>query len=351
MSLENSSPIGTVSRCTPKRDKSSSGFALTTIALLVLTLALCVGSLSLGARTIPLADALTALVTLDPASTEYSVILERRVPRTIIAIVAGSALASAGALLQAMTRNPLADTGVLGINAGAAFLAAVALSVLGWTSPVAFVTMALIGAIATIALVCRIGLDSSGGIAPLRLVLAGIAVGAILEGISDGLALVDPQTFARLRAWMLGTVDLAGYQQIVISGIGLIIGSALVFPQLGSINLLSLGDESAAALGVNLKRTRALIIVAVTIMAATTTAAVGVFAFVGLATAHIVRSLGFHDDRSIICLSAAAGPALLLLADIVGRLIIDSELPASVVVAFIAGPILIASAQKDLYQR
>lgn len=324
---------------------------LTVLGLLAATVILCCLSLVIGARNIPLSEVWAALSNTDPTNPEHAVILDRRIPRTIIALIAGAALSVAGALLQSMTRNPLADTGVLGINAGAAFLAAVTLSFFGWTSPIAFVLTALVGAALTIAVTSHIGRDNAGAIDPLKLVLAGVALGAILEGIADGLTLVDPQAFARVRAWMLGTVDVAGYVPIGIAGAGLVIGLLLVVPQLGSINLLSLGEESAAALGVNVARTRLMVILAVTVLAATTTATVGVFTFVGLATPHIVRRLGFHNDRTVILLSGALGPSLVLLADIFGRIIISSELPASVVVAFISGPILIALAQKDMYQR
>lgn len=180
----------------------------------------------------------------------------------------------------------------------------------------------------------------------MKLLLTGIAVGAILEGISDGLILVDPQAFAQVRSWMVGSVDVAGFTPVAISALGLLIGLVCVLPHVGSINMLSMGDESAAALGVNVRRTRVMIVIAVTIMAATATATVGVFTFVGLVTPHIIRKLDFHSDRLVVLLSAVVGPTLILAADIAGRFLLDSELPASVVVAFISGPILIGLAQR-----
>ena len=184
----------------------------------------------------------------------------------------------------------------------------------------------------------------------MKLLLTGIAVGAILEGISDGLILVGPQAFAQVRSWMVGSVDVAGFTPVAISALGLLIGLVCVLPHVGSINMLSMGDESAAALGVNVRRTRVMIVIAVTIMAATATATVGVFTFVGLVTPHIIRKLDFHSDRLVVLLSAVVGPTLILAADIAGRFLLDSELLASVVVAFISGPILIGLAQRGVHQ-
>ncbi len=317
-------------------------FGFATLAAL-----LAIASLCIGARHIPVAEIWDALINHDPASPVHDIIRERRIPRTMVALIAGASLSLAGALLQTMTRNPLADTGVLGVNAGAAFLAAVTLSVLGWSSPVLFVLAALTGAALTIGLISKIGKNEFGTLDPLKIVLAGVAIGAVLEGVSDGLTLVDPQVFARVRGWLLGSVDVTGYSAIGIVSAGLVVGIALIVPILGSINQLAMGEDSAAALGVNVRRTRLLLLLAVTVLASTTTAAVGVFTFVGLATPHIIRRMGFYADRQLIILSALAGPSLVLAADILGRVIVRSELPASVVVAFIAGPILIALAQKE----
>ncbi|GAB2512606.1 Fe(3+)-siderophore ABC transporter permease [Corynebacterium atrinae] len=314
--------------------------------MLAALLGLVILSLLLGARAIPVPDILHALWNPDPADPLTAVIWDRRLPRTILAVVAGAAMGIAGALIQALTRNPLADTGVLGINSGAAFSAVLAFSLLGVTSAPGFLAFAILGALAAGVLVYVIGRGRSVGVDPLRLVLAGVALSAILEGVGEGMALVDPQAFDRLRSWMVGNLDVGSFRPIMTVSIGLLVGILVLLPGLTSLNSLALGDDMATALGVSVRRTRVLMLLSITISAASATAAAGVMVFLGLMVPHLARWVGGSDQRSVLVLSAIIGPVVLLAADIIGRLILPGELPAGVVVAFVGAPFLIMFARR-----
>ncbi|OFT53618.1 iron ABC transporter permease [Corynebacterium sp. HMSC06D04] len=304
---------------------------------------LCIGvalSLAVGARSIPLSDVISAL--RGQPSIAASIVWERRLPRTVVAVCAGCALALAGAVLQIMTRNPLADTGVFGINVGASLAAAIALGWWGWQSPVAFSFAAIIGAAVTMLLVTAVGRGRMGDVDPLRLILAGVAIGAVCEGLSSALILVDPHSFARIRAWVTGSVDVASWAPVAITSGGLAVGVVLLIVFARHLPPLALGDEAAASLGINLKMTRLGLIAAVTVLAATATAAAGVIVFVGLVIPHVVRLCGIYEERAQLAASAVVGPLFLLGADIVGRFLIAAELPAGVAVSLIGAPVLIA---------
>lgn len=317
------------------------------IASAVLILA-CLVTLSLfvGAHFFRPAEVVAGLLGESSGSTAREILLARRIPRTIAALLAGAGLAMAGCVLQIITRNPLADTGVFGMNAGAAFAAALALSALGLSSPPAFTAAALVGAGGTMMLVTRLGRDASGSVDPLQIVLAGVAVSAVFEGLSEGMSLLDPQTFARIKSWMVGSLDVAAATPLYLMSTGLSVSLvALVFlaPRLA---ILPLGESTAKALGVHVARTRALALLVVSLLAATVTAAVGVLAFVGLVVPHLVRQAGITNERDQIWVSGLTGPILLLAADILGRLLLPGELPAGVTVAIIGAPFLIFLAQR-----
>ena len=304
---------------------------------------LCIGvalSLAVGARSMPLSDVLAAL--RGQPSVASSIVWERRLPRTLVAVCAGCALALAGAVLQIMTRNPLADTGVFGINVGASLAAAVALGWWGWQSPLAFSLAAILGAVVTMLLVTVVGRGRMGEVDPLRLILAGVAIGAVCEGLFSALILVDPHSFARIRAWVTGSVDVASWAPVAIASGGLAVGAVLLIVFARHLPPLALGDEVATSLGINLKMTRLGLVSAVAVLAATATAAAGVIVFVGLVIPHVVRLCGIYEERAQLIASAVIGPVFLLGADIVGRLLIAAELPAGVTVSLIGAPVFIA---------
>ncbi len=274
---------------------------------------------------------------------DHVIIRELRLPRTLLGIVVGIALGVAGALIQALTRNPLADPGILGVNAGAAFVVTVAVAVTGITSIWGYLWFAFAGALLATVAVYAIGMAGRGGATPVRLTLAGVALGAVLGGISQSIALLRPDVFDRMRYW--GAGSLAGRPSettLVVVGfiaVGLII--ALIAAR--GLNAMALGNDLAQSLGTNLLATRIMVIIAVTLLAGAATAAAGPIGFVGLMVPHVVRWMVGPDQRWIIPYTAVASPVLLLTADVIGRVVAPpGELQVSIVTAFVGAPVLIA---------
>ncbi|MFT4218065.1 MAG: iron chelate uptake ABC transporter family permease subunit [Micropruina sp.] len=318
--------------------------AVRAVGLLVLLAALAAAvivSLAVGARSIPPLEVLQILFG-DRGGQNAAVVNQLRVPRTLIALVAGAALGVAGALIQAVTRNPLADPGILGVNAGAAFALAIGTGLLGISGAAGTLTLAYVGAFGASLLVYAIGSLGRGGASPVRLILAGVALGAVLAGITRAITLTDRARFAGMTAWESGSLldrdagllALAAPLTVVGLGIALAIGS--------SLNAIALGDDLAAALGANVLRTRIFAVTAVMLLAGTATALAGPISFVGLMVPHAVRWIVGPDQRWIIGYSVVAAPTLLLLSDVLGRVAIaPGELPAGIVTALVGAPVLV----------
>ncbi|AKK01989.1 iron chelate uptake ABC transporter family permease subunit [Corynebacterium epidermidicanis] len=302
-------------------------------------------SLTIGARAIALPEIWQALHT-PSGDTVSSIVWDRRIPRTLVAIICGTSLGLAGALVQALTRNPLADTGVLGINSGAAFAIVLGLALGAPDSSLALLGLALAGATVAGLGIYTLSRGRSAGVDPVRLVLAGVALSAILGGVGDGLALVNPQAFDRLHAWMVGNLDVASYQPVFLCLAGLLLGGLPAIAAIRGLGALQLGEETATALGAQLTRTRVMALASIIILAATATAAAGVIVFLGLLIPHISRWLVGASFGRILTLSALLGPVVLLCADVAGRVLTPGEFPAGVVVSFIGAPFLIAYAQQ-----
>ncbi|CAB0692970.1 iron-siderophore uptake system protein [Corynebacterium diphtheriae] len=312
--------------------------------LVIILLCMIIMSLGVGARNITSPDILAALRHYgDP--TNSHIIWGRRIPRTLIAIAAGASLSLAGVLIQALTRNPLADTGVFGINAGAAFTIVIGIALAGSLSYISLFALALLGAILAGACVYALSMVSCKGSDPLRLVLAGVALSAILTGIGDGLSLVNPQAFDRLKSWMVGNIDAGSYQPAAVAGVGLILGILVTATCMRQLNALSLGDELAITMGASIAKTRLFTFIAIVVLAASATAAAGVITFLGLMVPHIARWIVGPNLLRLVATASLIGPIIVLSADILGRIIVPGEFPAGVVVAFIGAPFLIAYAQ------
>lgn len=312
--------------------------------LVIILLCMIIMSLGVGARNITSPDILAALRHYgDP--TNSHIIWGRRIPRTLIAIAAGASLSLAGVLIQALTRNPLADTGVFGINAGAAFTIVIGIALAGSLSHISIFALALLGAILAGACVYALSMNSCKGSDPLRLVLASVALSAILTGIGDGLSLVNPQAFDRLKSWMVGNIDAGSYQPAAVAGVGLILGILVTATCMRQLNALSLGDELAITMGASIAKTRLFTFIAIVVLAASATAAAGVITFLGLMVPHIARWIVGPNLLRLVATASLIGPIIVLSADILGRIIVPGEFPAGVVVAFIGAPFLIAYAQ------
>ncbi|MFI2211208.1 FecCD family ABC transporter permease [Streptomyces sp. NPDC020141] len=315
------------------------------LAAAVLLAAICVLSLSTGARNIPFQVVWDVLVH-GRGGEEGFVVKELRVPRTVLGLLAGAGLGLAGALMQGLTRNPLADPGLLGVNNGASAAVVVAISLLGIGSPIGYVWFAFLGAAATYTVVYLLG--STGRAAtPDRMVLAGAAINASLIAFVTAVVLHDVRTFDKFRFWAVGSLvgrdmDVA-YQVGPLILLGVIVALALARP----LNALALGDETGRALGAHTERTRVAGALAVALLCGGATAAAGPIAFVGLAVPHIVRMVTGPDQRWVMTYSLLLAPVLLLGADVAGRLLAaPGELEAGIVTAFLGAPVFIALSRR-----
>ena len=313
------------------------------LAAVVALAAVAVLSIVIGTKAIPLGTVWDAFFTRGAESEDIRIILDLRVPRTVIGLAAGIALGLAGALMQALTRNPLADPGILGINAGAATAVVLAIRVLGVTSLTGYIWFAFAGAAGAFVVVYLLGTRGRSGASPERLALAGAAVGAALLAVTNAVALLDVTTFDRYRLWTVGALSGRGLDVFWAVAPFILAGALLALGLGPSLNVIALGEDTARALGANLNRTRVLTAVAVTLLCGAATAAVGPIAFVGLAVPHIARTLVGPDQRWLLPYSLVLAPALLLLADIAGRVIArPGEVQAGLITAFIGAPVFLA---------
>lgn len=310
-----------------------------------LILVLSLTTLCIGSPTLAPLDAVRVL--LEPDGSQTSIIVHTlRVPRVLLAIAAGAALAVAGVIMQALTRNPLADPGILGVNAGASFFVALAFVVFGVQSFGAILLFAFVGAAVVSVLVALLGgvgrSDSIG-----RLALAGVAVAAVLTGFTQAIALIDPRQYANIRVWEAGSLTARDVPTSAAVLVVILVALVIAFANGPGLNLLVLGADSAHSLGARVARVRGLSALAIVLLCGTATAAIGPIGFVGLLVPHALRPFTGADQMRALWLSALAGPVLLLGSDAISRLVIaPAELPLGVVTAFLGAPVLIALVQR-----
>lgn len=311
---------------------------LVAVAALITLLVL---SVAIGSKDIPLAGVFDALQHNTGQGDAY-VIWSMRIPRTVIGLCVGIALGVAGALIQALTRNPLADPGILGVNAGASFFVALGIAVFGVTSIHGYLWFAFAGALVVTVAVYLIGSAGRSGADPVQLTLAGVALGAVLYGIVTAMVLVNPRAFDRMRNWNAGSIVGRNWDVLLPVLPFLAIGLVVAFLAVPALNAIALGDDLARALGTNIATTRILVILAVTLLAGGATAIAGPIGFVGLMIPHIARWIVGPDQRWILAYTIILAPCLLLAADILGRVVIrPGEFPVGIVTAFVGAPVLI----------
>lgn len=300
-------------------------------------------SLALGSRELTPAEVWQGLLAHDN-SVASKVVWGLRIHRTILAIVVGAALAVAGVVMQALTRNPLAEPGVLGVNAGASLAVVTAIGGFGLTAVSQYLPFAFGGAAAAAALIHLMARRSADA-GPARLVLAGVALSASLSSITGTITMYNTKAFDSYRFWVVGSLENRDLGVLLWVAPFLIFGLALALLSAHNLNALALGDEQATALGVNLSTVRGGALVAITLLCGAATAAVGPISFIGLVIPHVVRLLVGADQRRLLTWSLISGASLLLLADVVGRLLIrPTELEAGIVTAFIGAPVLLTLA-------
>ncbi|MBE4737479.1 MULTISPECIES: FecCD family ABC transporter permease [Streptomyces] len=314
----------------------------------VLLLTLCALSMAFGALGVPLDQVWHTLLGDAPSTRVDNVIWSVRLPRTALGLATGAALGLSGSLMQALTRNPLADPGILGVSAGAAFAVVLSVGVLGIGSVYGYIWFAFGGAFAASVLVYLLGGLGRSGSTPVKLALAGVAVTSLLFSLTSAIALTDPDALNRYRFWSAGS--LANQDEAVLLRVlpFLAVGAILALACAPALNSLALGDDVAKSLGLKLGLVRVQGVVAVTLLTGGAVAVIGPVVFVGLVVPHIARVLAQlagigPDHRWLLPLSAVLAPCLLLTADIAGRLLArPTEIQAGVLVAFVGGPFFIA---------
>lgn len=317
------------------------------VCLLVLLAVAAVLSLAVGARALAPAEVWQGLFG-DPGTdqrlTEITLIVQTlRVPRTVLAILAGIALGVAGALIQGHTRNPIADTGLLGVNSGASFAVVLAVYLFGLGSPIQYMWFAFVGAAGAGVVVFGLSSLGRGAGNPLTLALAGQGVTIFLAAMTTAVALSDKASLDVLRFWNAGSMQGVGFDVITVAAMFIGVGLLLAFLNLPTINLLNLGDDVARGLGVNIVAGRTIGVVAVTLLAGAATGACGPIAFLGLMVAHVARWFTGPDYRFLVPYAGLLGAIVLLVCDIAGRLVVrPAELQAGIVVALIGAPFFAA---------
>ncbi|MEV7550498.1 iron ABC transporter permease [Amycolatopsis sp. NPDC089917] len=298
-------------------------------------------SVGVGAHAIAPGEVVRALLGEGNPS-DRAVVLDIRMPRAVLAIGVGAALAVGGVLVQALSRNALAEPGVLGVTAGAGFAIAVGSAFGLAASAPAELGLAVVGAVGASALVYAVGSRS-----PLRLVLAGTALSAVLLGLTLGLRLLFPDTFDVYRFWSVGS--LAGREQAPTTVPLIVIGLSLLgaFAVSRQLNAIALGETVAHTLGANVARVRTITLLLITLMAGAATALAGPILFVGLIVPHLARRVAGASIPWLIAFAALLGPVLMLAADVGSRVLLPTgEVPVAIVTAFLGGPVLIWAVRK-----
>lgn len=307
------------------------------VAVVILVL-VALASIAIGAKALSMGQVWHGL--FQDSGTYGDVVVADRLSRTVLGLLAGAALGLSGAVLQALTRNPLADPGLLGINAGASAAVVTAITFFGVTSLSGYVWFAFVGAAAVGALVWFLG--GSRGATPVRLALAGTAISAALYGYLQAVMIMDDAALARMRFWTVGSLASASNSAILQVLPFLAVGTVLALSLARPLNAMEMGDDTAKALGANLNRTRALAMLSATVLCGAATAACGPIMFVGLMVPHVVRSFTGPDLRWILPYATILSPVLLLGADVIGRIVArPSELQVGIVTAIIGGPVFI----------
>lgn len=315
----------------------------------VLALGAFVASIMLGTTDIAWSALWAALNHYDPTKIAHIILFTERLPRAVIAALVGASLAIAGALMQTMTRNPLASPGVLGINAGAMFFVVVAVSLLPLHTPAHYVWAALLGALVAATLVVVLSRGRHGEISPLRVVLAGVAVTAMFVSFSQGLLVIDQQSFESVLYWLAGS--LSGRELGVVMPLLPLFGGALILCALlvRHANALLLGDDMVTGLGMQATTIKLLLGLIVIVLAGSSVALAGMIGFVGLIVPHMARGLFGIDHRWLLPACALLGACLLLLADVASRfLMAPQEIPVGVMTALIGTPFFIYLARRKM---
>jgi iron complex transport system permease protein len=303
-------------------------------------------SVTLGAKDIPLPTILESFTTFDN-SFDHLVIQTVRLPRSLIAVFIGASLAVSGALMQGLTRNPLAETGILGIEAGAALAVVVALFVFGSSFP--FIGVAFLGAAIAAVLVYFLGTLGRGGATPLNLTIAGAAMSALISSITTAILIASQRTFEEIRFWLAGSLAGRDFNLFLSVLPFIIFGLILAFSLGRQITTINLGDEVAVSLGQDTTRIKILTAISVVVLAGSSVAIAGPIGFVGLIVPHVVRFYIKTDYRWILPYSAILGAIFLLMSDVASRVLLKpQELPVGIMTAIVGSPFFVYLAKSKV---
>ncbi|HEY3471742.1 MAG TPA: iron chelate uptake ABC transporter family permease subunit, partial [Amycolatopsis sp.] len=316
-----------------------------TAGLVVLTAAVAAAvllSIAVGTRGLSPATVLDALFHFDAANPDHLVVRELRLPRTLAGVLAGVALGLSGAVIQGATRNPLADPGLLGVNAGAALFVVLGISTFGIASIGGYVWFGFLGAAAAGAVVYGVSSLGRAGATPVKLALAGAAVTAALASVTSALLLTDQTTFDQYRFWQVGSLTGRDAATIIQAVPFVVAGVVLALVAARLLNALALGEDVARSLGQNVPVARLVCALAVVVLCGSATAIAGPIAFVGLTVPHVARLVTGPDHRWLLPYSALLAPLLLLVSDVVGRVVArPAEVQVGIITALLGAPVFV----------
>jgi iron complex transport system permease protein len=314
------------------------GLVIAVLSLVVVGLL----SVGVGAKSIPLATVLDGLFRYDASINDHLIVRSLRVPRTIVGVLVGAALGASGTLMQGLTRNPLADPGILGVNAGAALFVVVAIHTFGVTSLIGYVWFAFAGAAVASVVVYALGSLGREGATPVKLALAGAALTAMLGSITTAILLTDVDTLDQFRFWNVGS--LAGRGSTIAASVApfIVVGLVVAVACGPMLNGLALGDDVARGLGQRVALSRVFGAVGIVLLSGAATAAAGPIVFIGLAVPHVARAITGPDYRWVMPYSIVLAPVLLLGSDVIGRVVArPGEVQVGIVTAAIGAPVFI----------
>lgn len=318
-------------------------FAGLMVALAILAV-VCLVSLAVGAKSIPLGTVTDALTDYDSTIEDHLIVHTLRIPRTLVGLMVGVAIGLVGAMLQGLTRNPLADPGILGLEAGAALTAVLAVFLLGVASVSGYVWFAFVGVAIAGVMVYGIGSIGRDGATPVKLTIAGAALAALFSSFTAMIMLRDIfTTLNTIRFWLVGSIGGQDINVVYQSLPFIAVGSLMALSSGRLLNTLSLGEDVARSLGQHVGRVRVYVGASIVLLTGAAVAAAGPIVFVGLVIPHLARAITGPDYRWILPYSAVLAPILLLGSDIIGRVVLrPEELEVGIVTAFIGAPFFIA---------
>ena len=321
-------------------------FVLSIILCLALLSIMAVFSISLGAKNIAFSKVVDVLLGNDPDSLEAAIIFQR-IPRTVFGILAGGALGISGALMQSITRNPIADPSILGVNTGASLFVVAGIAFFNITVAYQYIWLGITGAGVTAVFVYSVASMGKDGATPLKLALSGSAVSIVLGSLVSTIMLPNNRVMEAFRFWQVGSIGSATWENIMLISPFLIVGFIISMFISGYLNNLALGDEAATALGTNVVMTRTIGALASVLLCGATTALAGPIGFVGLIIPHIIRLIFGSEMSKMLPLSFLGSAILMLVSDVIGRIIsLPGETEVGIVTAVLGAPVFILAIRK-----